>query len=661
MADYCSLKRAAVFLTALTMAISLLTGCSLFGGKSAANYCVYVKDKELFITDFTKNGAHQLTTQLIREDRDSIVEESGSDEEAELVWKTVASYVAHNTTRLTSDGKYILYPDKWVLSEDYRSFSLYFRSLSSLDADPTKIDSNVITYLVSNDGRRVIYSKTSGDSESGYLHYLYEYSFASNEKVKIDTAKSLCMAYDGSVAYVDEDGVLYLRQPGKEADKLDKNVSAIIVPEFIPDTIKTVYYIKNDSVYKASSGHGSTRLASHVHSGDDVLQIYDDGSMYFLRFSDDTETLLDYVTDRNADHDAKYQPKDKPVSPSMYEYTSYDKYKIDYKKYEEEYDEYLNSLQEVSDIQSRNELREKLSAYTLSAKCSLYYFDGKSENLIAENVVSRYNSQKCSESNAAPAIAYFVNHEKDFVKPDLEDIDFDTLEDEVLDARRGQVETYVAAGKNSMSLDVLDPSFTQFDFSNDGNTIYYVDSPGGKDAAVGNFDMYSISVKNGSPQKPEIYDSDVGAVLCITPANKLIYIKGRGTSTDLFIDKEKIIDDFFADHYSLGTDSNEESFIFFTDYYGSGSSVDCGVLNIYADGEVSKITDEAYFIYTFNDDYQHGYDQLPSGAIIYFSDYDDKSFTGQLSIYKNGESSVIADDVEYFASIYSKETAGIHS
>ena len=168
-------KNTVILVIVAALAVSLLSGCSVLKGKSAADYCVYIKDNELFITDFTEDGTHQLTTQLLRENREEVIEEYNEGE-----WLILAAEIGHNLARITNDCKYVLYPDKWTRDGDIHSFALYYRSLDDIEAEPFKVDSNVNRYILSSDGKFITYLK-----ESGNYYAIYEYSFEEQEKTKL--------------------------------------------------------------------------------------------------------------------------------------------------------------------------------------------------------------------------------------------------------------------------------------------------------------------------------------------------------------------------------------------------------------------------------------------------------------------------------------------
>lgn len=619
--------RAIVVLLITAIVTSLLAGCSAIGKSSSSDYVAYIKDNELFISDMSEDGISQISSKLLKIDRDDYIDEHGEE-----YWAALPIRLAFMSTRITQDCKTIFYPDKQ--NDDNGTFSLYYRSIRKLDAEPVKIDSNVSTYLVNSDGTLVAYSKKNGND-----YIIYQYDPDSEEKTKLGACNAALFALDGSTTYILDDGALYLKKPGKDAVKLDSNVDSIIdvaylSGEYMTETFDTIYYMKNNAVYKASTGKDSEKLVSDVN---DVICIYDSDKMYFSREQDDEKTLLDYVNDSYSEYDYSFTTLEKPEKPSRYDYDYYDEYEIAYEIYEEEYEEYRDSLRENADVESRNDLRYELSESTFSPTYSLYYFDGEKETLIADNYVCDEYWDSSIVSQNEPVILYSVYTPSSFEKPDIADVyDADSLRKAVNETLYNGVEYYIAADTNAVS---LGEKASNAVISNDGSSAYYIAED----------DLYSVSVKNGSPQKPVIYDSDVGSIWGLFTDDQVVYLKDISDFTgDLYINKERITSDTYDGMYYVYTE--QDMLLFYSDF---DDYDDCGTLNIYTKNKLSKIADDSYSPYIVN--FSHTpYCVTPDGSVIYLSDYDNNNYIGQLSVYKNGKSTVIDNDVADFVHAYNR-------
>lgn len=152
-----------------------------------------------------------------------------------------------------------------------------------------------------------------------------------------------------------------------------------------------------------------------------------------------------------------------------------------------------------------------------------------------------------------------------------------------------------------------------------------------------------------------LYDSDVSNIFGFLSGNKVVYLKDCfDESGDLYIGKEKISSDVRSDTLTLDYTYDDrfseiyERIEYFTDF-----SDNCGTYNIYSNGKAQKLCDNVYV-----PDIYWPLTQLSSDATLYFSNYDSNSYTGQLSLIKDGKTSVVADDVSYFTISHSPNFKG---
>ena len=219
----------AAVIAVLIIAISLFSGI----GKSKDNVVFYVKEQEIFVSDLKKGSkAWQLTSRLIGEE--SPISSSYED-------VRYASDVLGASTCVSEDGKYIFFPDKND-DDDYYGLKLYYREVDKPEEEAIKIDSEVWDYTVNTSATLVTYIK----GEEGNL---YQYKIGEDSKYKIASGVIDYWVSDDAnkICYLNDDSSLYLKYTDKDKEKIAREVSSV---EYLNDEITTIYYIKNDSLYK---------------------------------------------------------------------------------------------------------------------------------------------------------------------------------------------------------------------------------------------------------------------------------------------------------------------------------------------------------------------------------------------------------------------------
>ncbi|WP_101877816.1 zinc-ribbon domain-containing protein [Lachnoclostridium edouardi] len=139
------------------LAVILITFLSV-GSKGEKNYGLYMKDREIYYTDFSDKHAIEITSRLL------------SGEEIYDYNPSAASLFLGREFAFSSDGKRLFYPDK--LDSFGSGISLYYRDINKPEKEPSKIDSNIIIYSINEAGNQVIYIK--GSEGNLYLHDLTE-------------------------------------------------------------------------------------------------------------------------------------------------------------------------------------------------------------------------------------------------------------------------------------------------------------------------------------------------------------------------------------------------------------------------------------------------------------------------------------------------------
>ena len=244
------------------------------GKKGGKGYALYLKDKEITYTNLKAKGAWQVTAKLSKD----------GDMDTE-------SLVGRNDLRtmceLSPDGKLLFFPDKLERSND--GTTLFYRYVNKPKKEPIKMDSSVRTYYINEASTLVTYIKTSGD--------LYQYNIKKEEKSKVASeVSSFKVSDDGSrVVYLKKSGELYSWNK-KDSEKLDSDVEDL---EAVYD--KTVYYEKDDTLYKKVGSKDKEKIASDIYY---VAYVYKNGQAYYVK-RDDSRVLY-FFNGKEAEKVAEY-------------------------------------------------------------------------------------------------------------------------------------------------------------------------------------------------------------------------------------------------------------------------------------------------------------------------------------------------------------------
>lgn len=271
-----------IALAVLIVVIVLL--CIFTGGSSASSNgsgvpdgVLYLKDSELYYSDYSKKAPWEITSDL-------------ADDASNFTLRACADEIA-NTIHVTEDGKTMFYLDK--LSGD--SGTLYYRSLTNMKSEATKIAADVYKYTVSKDGKLVIYKK--GDT-------LYQYNMKEETKIGKDVSFYYASPDCKIVYYKNQDGAWYSVKNG-DSEKIASDITV----ERISEDYSTIYYSSDEKVYKKVIGKEKEKLVSGV---DYVYSIADDGTFYFTKSAEvnmadffvadggEYDYVLEYIADWGA-------------------------------------------------------------------------------------------------------------------------------------------------------------------------------------------------------------------------------------------------------------------------------------------------------------------------------------------------------------------------
>ena len=116
----------------IALIVILLVTSMFSGGGSNDNYGLYLKDGEIIYTDYSEEGALEITSRLTNG-------ESISDSELAYVASDLGSYIA-----FSDDGNRIFFPDR--IDDDSDGITLYYRDINKPDEEAVKIDSDVVMW-----------------------------------------------------------------------------------------------------------------------------------------------------------------------------------------------------------------------------------------------------------------------------------------------------------------------------------------------------------------------------------------------------------------------------------------------------------------------------------------------------------------------------------
>lgn len=553
-------------------------------GGSSRNYAMYVKDKELYYTDFSNKDPWQITSRLA---------DDSSFDNYDL---SSGAYILGNACRLSKDGSLLFFPDRINYSDD--GYSLYYRNANRPKEEAVKIDSDVISYSVSDDASAITYLKNGT---------LYQYDRKKEDKQKIASdIQSYYVSDDGrTILYMNMEDILYRTVKGGEREKLDSDLSRL---NYVSEDLSTVFYIKEDTLYKKENDEEKVKISSDVY---DVIKAYDSGEIYYIKSETSEVPLSSYVYDDRKEADAAMQ---EPVSPG---WTDPD--------YEAKYEAYRKEFEEFNEKLNRDYAREYLAEEKIEQTTySLCYYNGEEESMISDTFTNF--SYVCAADT--PVITYMAyDRSEDITVKFSEMEDIYSISDMVAEALRSGAERYVAVGSVSAALD--QDKTEHFCISADGKTLYYLDEiPEDKNYG----ELYQVSISSsGELGTPELYDSDVCTDnIYFIGENKLLYFKDyKNDKGELYINQEQV--DYDVNAYSIRYNENTDSITYFIDW---SSEKNYGTLKTYTKKDAQKIADD---VYTYN--------VLPNGNVLYLYDYSQKYYHGDLYLWNKKDAEKLDDGV----------------
>lgn len=558
-------------------------------GKSSGNYALYVKDKEIYYTAFSRNDPQQVTSRLADSgDFDNYDFSTGSSELGSMC-------------RLSQDGSLLFFPDRLSYSDD--GYSLYYRSIHKPKEEPVKIDSDVISYSVSEDASCVTYQKNST---------LYQYDRKKDDKQKIASdITNYRVSEDGrEILYMSEENVLYYAKKGGDREKIDSDVASL---NYVAEDFSVILYIKDGTLYQKISGEEKVKISSDVEN---VIASYDSGEIYYVKAETAEVPLIDYVYDDKKEVDAAL------TEPN---YPGWDASDSEYEAYEQAYEEYNAK-------QRRDGFRQQLAEETMEMTTyELCYYDGEEETTLTESF-SYGGYSRAADKAVITYTAYDPDGDIGVKLSELESVyDVNTM---VNDALYSASEIYVATG--ALSVPLNREAKGNFLLSSEGKELYYFDDIS-EDGSYG--DLYRIEISSsGELENSELYAGDVYPnMIYFVGKDKLLYFKDyKENKGELYINQEKVDYDVYA--YDVRYDEDQDRVLYYTDWSGEKNY---GTLKFYQKKEARKIADDVTDCFS-----------LPNGDVLYLYDYSQKYYHGDLYLWGGKDAEKIDDSVVCILPVY---------
>lgn len=588
---------------AITVGVLLLAALLILGAVLAVrlhqrgtakngSYAFFIKDDELFYTDYQKEP-FRITEKLMPRPE-------GVDDASYLI---AASWPI-DFLRRTEDGSFAFYPDHSTW--DSAEITIFCRSLTDREAEPVLISEQVRNYVLQKE-TNLAYVLETDDT-------LYRVT-AQGEKTQIDTEVGYLCDFDMSVTtlyYVKTDKTLCRLKDDAAGEKLAEGVEQIVR---VSEDESTIWYQKGKSLCKMT-GDTETEIAQNV---DTVAMTYDDGSAYYVRENWIETPLYDFVLDENPTGEGEELVKapmplvpdypEPPTMPNQADYESESEYQAAVQTYNEEYLTYLDAYSKANEqlvqeqaehmanggmVNPRNELREELKKETISVPAGkIYYFDGKEEKELSAS----FDGEMPYAAPDAKVIAFGSYLPDNMPKINLEEVE---TKQDVLDwcqeKQNEGASFWVAAGGDAKEVWTKDRAFDRV--TEDGQVYFFPAADLQADTETQNtfadVTYYFVPITDGKVGEKEVYAE---------------HVDGGGF---------------------LFSEDTPPAVITFT---GSENGY---TGTFYLNGE--KV-DENVFMYRV---------ESRDGTTAYLKDYDEESYLAKLMLNREGESTLVCESVKSF-------------
>lgn len=386
---------------------------------------------------------------------------------------------------------------------------------------------------------------------------------------------------------ISQDGnqIVYLDTAGnlylKGSEKTTKLAKNISNLEYVNEDFETFYYTKDGKLYIKEKGKDARKLASNVN---EVLKVYESGAVYYLKGSSTSVEAKDFV-------------------------------KNDSKEKSEMWDILKEQTVEISTYE-------------------LFYFDGKKTQSVAKNV--GYEDIRVAEER--PVAFYSTCNLKDAGKVKLSELNtYVNATDVIVKVQEETKQFHVAVEKKIT--DIAEEDIVTTIVSDDGNAIYYLadakTGENGENKTYGN--LYKMDVSKSRAKQAKKYDENVYASnIDFVGGDGVFYYKNvkdvdYNLIGELYVNKKMASEDVKIDTTVCYPKADENSLFFITNWKYQESM---GTFKQYNGKKTIELAKTA-----------HGFYVTDEGTILFLSDYDVHTYSGNLYLYGKREAKKIDKDV----------------
>ncbi|MCM3041159.1 hypothetical protein M3201_15750 [Paenibacillus motobuensis] len=642
---------------------SILIGLLLVGGavwaiislnaSSSNSALIYVKDKDLMLSAGKKSEPVKAVNNWLDID-DSIKEDylnvsyydgdSGAKGmEFSMLGDGIGRWIKFNKS-----GTRMFYLGKVT---DDGTANLYYNDPSKLakskkeDIEPgERVASNVsiganryAPFQISESGDRVLYFKNYDEEE--YSGSLYINDLKEEQLVDNDVYGFYFISKDEStVMYTkaaDSDSYnydLYIKSLNGKGDKvkIDSDISYVVN---YSDDFKKIYYVKNNgdiddlnynSLYLKEEGKDKQKLISDFTSIESSDQ---NGVFYFTRTNEKKTKLVDLVEDDMAESDLKitephYSDFEYEDTYDVwgYEYTSTE---VDYDKYYEAYDLYMDKL-------DRDSLRSSLKEEEINTTSKqLFLYSAGKEKELSGNIAWVNFADVANKS--------VIYSKADTEKGPVGKMKMSEIKSiyDVRDHFEGDSSEMMGKGRYIILNDGQEQEiageaddYYSFQFSGNGKKLYYME--GAASSASGTLVAYDVL--DGKLSNRKVIDENVSYYTNLSDV--IWYYKdvkdGKG-ELDSYLDGKKTKIAFDVEVGSTSIYPEDNTVLYIADF---NSKRHMGSLYLkQGQGEAVKVNDDVSF---------YNYDK--GNHLFYITDYNDSKESGDLWEYRGKDQKKLIDN-----------------
>ena len=584
-------------------------------------YALYIKENQLVFTDLETREPFEITEDLTWQ--------SSSDgvNPADAVSPMVR--VVGNRIFYIDGGK-----------EEALGAPLYFRRIDDLDAEPVEVDSAVCSYLVTEDGKTLLYLTAEEFNENlGSVGTLYRYDIATEdaEKLASDVYEFQASPDGENIYYSDSEERNHLLYGGTKSS----------LPEGSSLTGRTkdlsiVYYVTEDNTLCRMKNGGDAETICENFNGFCALS-EDGGRFFYSTLEESARPLSDFLVDDTADG----EPPVEPTSPEAPVYSDYARGDggIDWDAYNAAYEEYC--VQRDAYNEAYNDYRQQLDAYDKREelledaanelsdreKVTWYFYDNRVSTKLAEGYITAF-AEYFDYRPENSLLVYTVSTVETLPKIPLSTVDSVWDLGSKIDAAFAAAEaTYVAIGGTAVKLtdDAVSNAVTA-----ENGTIYYTKYT----ESLQTYTLYKTTVNGNTLGKAETVDTLAKST--DVQADSYLWTSGSAVLYGKNVIYDEDSDEFFGDLYIDGTkigknvppwewESNADgSIALFADY---DRTVGFGTLYLYRDGNATKVADRV-----------SDFAWSPSGELLYLCNVTNGK--GDLCVYADGAATEIDSEVQ---------------